>query len=74
MPKWSDMIAKLIPWLDTDAEDTRRLRDNSAAVRREQEALAPFIEAQTEYLVRKGEINGFTTQLQAGFQKRITGE
>lgn len=74
MPKWSDMIAKLIPWLDTDHDEARRLRDKSAAVRREQEALAPFIEAQTDYLVKKGEVNGFTSQLQAGFQKKIAGE
>lgn len=74
MPKWSDVFAKLIPWLDTDAEETGRLRAKSAAVRREQEALAPFIEAQTEYLIQKGEVNGFTRQLQAGFQKKIAGE
>jgi hypothetical protein len=42
-------------------------------VRREAEALAPVIDAQTEYLVRKGEINGFTRQLEAGFQKKISG-
>jgi hypothetical protein len=72
MTRWSEIMAKLIPWLDTDARDAR-VRKESERVRREAEALAPVIDAQTEYLVRKGEINGFTRQLEAGFQKKIGG-
>jgi hypothetical protein len=72
MTRWSEIMAKLIPWLDTDARDAR-VRKESERVRREAEALAPVIDAQTEYLVRKGEINGFTRQLEAGFQKKISG-
>lgn len=73
MPKWSDMLTRLIPWLDTDdADEQRRLRTETADIEREQQALAPFICDQTEYLVRKGQINGFSNQLRLGFQQRAT--
>lgn len=75
MPKWSEMLARLIPWLDTDdADERRRLHEESADIEREQQALAPFIADQTEYLVRKGQLNGFSNQLRLGFQQRATGE
>lgn len=75
MPKWSDMLARLIPWLDTDdADEQRRLRDETADIAREQEALAPFIADQTAWLENKGRINGFSNQLRLGFQQRATGE
>lgn len=74
MQKWSDKLARVIPWLRTEDDDTRRLCDDAAAVRREQQKLAPIINAQTDYLVRKGEVNGFTRQLQIGFRKRLAEE
>lgn len=74
MQKWSDKLARVIPWIHTEDEDTRRLCDDAAAVRREQQELAPIINAQTAYLVRKGEVNGFTRQLQNGFRKKIAEE
>ena len=75
MPKWSEMLARLIPWLDTDdADEHRRLRSETADIEREQEALAPFIADQTAYLEHRGRINGFSNQLRLGFQQRATGE
>lgn len=75
MLKWSEMLAKLIPWFDTDdVEETRRVRDESAASLAAQEFLVPLIDAQTAYLVNKGEVNGFTRQLRLGFERRATGE
>lgn len=74
MPKWSEMLTKLIPWRDTEDKDARRLRERAAAVRREQQALAPYIDAQTEYLVARGEVNGFTRQLRDGFRMKNVGE
>lgn len=73
MPKWSEMLTRLIPWLDTDdADERRRLSKESADLEREQQALAPFIADQTEYLVTKGQINGFSNQLRLGFERRAT--
>lgn len=73
MPKWSEMLTRLIPWLDRDdADQHTQLRTETADIEREQEALAPFIADQTEYLVRKGTINGFSNQLRLGFQQRAT--
>lgn len=75
MPKWSEMLARLIPWFDTDnAEEQQRLREETADLDREQRALAPFIADQTEYLVRRGSVNGFSSQLRLGFERRATGE
>lgn len=74
MQKWSEKLARVIPWLAREDDDTRRLCDVAAAVRREQQELAPAIKAQTDYLIRKGEINGFTRQLQVGFQRRLAEE
>lgn len=76
MPKWSEMLTRLIPWLDTDDadDDERRLRDETVDLTREQEALAPFIADQTAYLEYRGRINGFSNQLRLGFQQRATGE
>jgi hypothetical protein len=68
------MLTKLIPWLETGDDGDRHLREEAAAIREEQQALAPIIDAQTAYLVRKGEINGFTRQLRAGFQSNLPGE
>lgn len=73
MPKWSDMLTRLIPWLDTeDADETKRLREETAEMEREQHELAPLIADQTAYLVHKGKVNGFTNQLRLGFQRRAT--
>lgn len=74
MPKWSDMAARVLPWIFAEGEDTRRFRDEAARLTAEQEALAPMIDEQTAYLVSKGELNGFTLQLQRGFQRRLAGE
>lgn len=74
MQKWSDRLARVIPWLRTEDQDTRRLCDDAVAVRREQQELAPIINAQTAYLVGKGEVNGFTSQLQNGFRKKLAEE
>jgi hypothetical protein len=75
MPKWSEMLSRLIPWLERDDDaDHQQLREETATMEREQQALAPFIADQTEYLVRKGQINGFTRQLRIGFQQRVTEE
>lgn len=72
MPKWSDVFTRLLmPWSSTvDEVDVEQIREECAEVRREQQALAPFIDAQTEYLVSKAELNGFTRQLRYGFQRR----
>lgn len=72
MPKWSEMLTRLIPWLDRDDDQHAQLRTETADIEREQEALAPFIADQTEYLVHKGTINGFSKQLRLGFQQRAT--
>lgn len=75
MPKWSEMLARVIPWLDTeDADEQRQLREELADLEREQQTLAPYIADQTAYLVRKGKVNGFTRQLRMGFEQRATGE
>lgn len=74
MPKWSDVIARLMPGRRVRPDETERLCAEAAAVTAEQEALMPVIDAQTRYLVRKGEINGFTRQLEAGFARRLAGE
>lgn len=74
MPKWSDLLTKLIPWLDTGDEEAERYRAQMAVVRREQQALAPIIDAQTEFLVTRGEVNGFTRQLREGFRLKNVGE
>lgn len=75
MPKWSEMVGRLIPWTRTDDPDVRRrVCAEAAAVTAEQEALAPFIEEMTDYLVAKAKINGFTRQLQDGFERRSIGE
>jgi hypothetical protein len=75
MPKWSEMLARLIPWLDTDDGDAdRQVRDETADMQREQQELAPFIADQTEYLISKGQVNGFSGQLRLGFQQRATQE
>lgn len=75
MPKWSEMLAKVIPWLDTgDDAEHRQLREEIADIEREQHELAPLIADQTEYLVRRAEINGFSKQLRLGFQRRATEE
>ena len=74
MPKWFEMAVRVFPWKTTERDDTRRLVGEAAKLADEQEALAPMIEDQTDYLVSKGEINGFTRQLQLGFQRRLTGE
>lgn len=74
MQKWSDMLARVVPWFGREDEDTRRLCDDAAAVRREQQEMAPAIADQTARLVKAGQINGFTRQLRMGFEKRLTGE
>ena len=38
------------------------------------QALAPFIDEMTDYLVEKAGINGFTRQLRTGFERNIAGE
>lgn len=72
MSKWSEMLARVIPWLDTGDSDVdeQRLREETADTAREQEALAPFIADQTAYLERKGKVNGFTQQLRDGFARK----
>ena len=70
MLKWSEMWARVIPWLDVDDTDDRRLQTETADMEREQHALAPFIADQTEYLISKGSVNGFSSQLRMGFQRR----
>lgn len=74
MPKWSDVIARLMPSRRERSGETDRLCAEAADIAREQEALAPFIDEQTNYLVTKGEINGFTRQLRSGFARRLAGE
>lgn len=74
MLKWSEMLGRVIPWLDTgDDEADQAARAEAAEIRREQEDLAPIIAEQTAILVRRGQMNGFTRQLRAGFQG-ATGE
>lgn len=73
MPKWSEIVARIIPWLNTDdAHHGTQLRQETAALEKEQHELAPFIDDQTEYLTRRGAVNGFTDQLRLGFQQRAT--
>lgn len=71
------MLARAIPWMRStgkaDAESLR-LREETAAITAEAEALAPAIKAQSEFLVERGEINGFTHQLRAGFARKLAGE
>lgn len=75
MPKWSEMLARLIPWLETDdAEEHERLQAETADMKREQQELAPFIADQTAYLVSKGLVNGFSDQLRLGFQHQTAQE
>jgi len=65
------MLARLIRHR---GEDTSALRAEAVEVTAEQRALAPLIDAQTDYLVKKAEINGFTRQLRAGFARRSAEE
>lgn len=73
MPKWSEMLARLIPWLDTD-DSNAGLREEVAETEREQAALAPLIADQTAYLEEKCRINGFSNQLRLGFEQRAAGQ
>lgn len=76
--KWCEVLARIIPRLRHDDDKARAAgltcREEAAAVSAAQRAIEPLITAQTEYLVRKGEINGFTRQLQTGFQRQHRGE
>ena len=74
MPKWSDMLARAIPWFRAEVDDTQRSIDDALSVRETAQAIAPAIQAQSDYMVRKGVVNGFTSQLTAGFQRRTVGE
>lgn len=75
MPRIIDMFAKAFRRLPREDEGLRdRIRAEAAAVSEEQEILAPLIKEQTSYLVEKGRINGFTRQLQIGFERRAGGE
>jgi len=77
MTKWSEMLSRLIPWLEVDADDSdeqRQIRAETADMEREQQELAPLIADQTAYLMSKGQINGFSAQLRLGFQQRSTPE
>lgn len=73
MPKWSDVVAHMRPGR-RERSETKRVCEETAAATAEQEQLGQFIDAQTDYLVRKGEINGFTRQLRVGFARRLAGE
>lgn len=73
MPKWSEILARLIPWLEfDDTQERQELRSEIADIERNQQELAPLIADQTEYLLRRGEVNGFSSQLRLGFQQRAT--
>lgn len=74
MLTWSERLARVIPWIFAEDADIRRIRDEAATISAEAEDLAPLIDRQTAYLVRKGQINGFTSQLQRGFQRKTDGE
>jgi hypothetical protein len=70
---WSEVLARIIPWLRAE-EDTTPLRDEAVSVRLQQQGMAVAIHEQSDYLVSRGRINGFTQQLTRGFQQRSTGE
>lgn len=76
MPKKKrcEVIARLIPRLRTDDSSDEDTSREAAAISAEQRALEPLITEQTAYLVRRGEINGFTRQLQTGFRRQSRGE
>lgn len=75
MPKWSEMLTRLIPWLvPGDTDDERQLQEETLTGEREQHELAPYIADQTEYLISKGLINGFSGQLRLGFERRSAEE
>lgn len=70
MPKWSEILARLVPWLDLDGGETSRIREGIAAVEREQREMEPIIADQTAYLISRDRLNGFSEQLRMGFQRR----
>lgn len=75
MPRIIDMFAKAFRRLPReDAILREEIRSEAAAVSQEQKILAPIIREQTDYLVEKGRINGFSRQLQIGFERRAGGE
>lgn len=71
MLTWFDLLTRLIRQHD---DDDASMRAEVTAVAEEQRALAPVIDAQTDYLVTKAELNGFTRQLRAGFHRRDATE
>lgn len=73
-PKWCDVLSRIVPWLAPQCNDTQRLRDAAAVITAEQEALEPLIDVQTQQLEARRAKNGFTSQLRAGFQRRLAGE
>lgn len=74
MPKWSEMLGRVIPWLELSrikAQDAV-IRETAAATTVEQTGMSEFISAQADYLEEKAKVNGFSRQLAEGFQRRIS--
>lgn len=75
MPKWSDVLGRVIPWLELSrikAADAV-IRETACATTAEQTGMSEYIEAQADYLEGKAKVNGFSRQLAEGFQRRISG-
>jgi len=69
------MLARAMPWRHVKEDEAdRRVLKEAADDTAEQEALAPVIDAQSDFLTERGAINGFTRQLRAGFERKLAGE
>ena len=71
--RWSDPLG--IRWRrsrsrDRDKREREEARRDGDAAR----GLAAYIDQQTDYLVRRGELNGFSAQLRDGFSRGTGGD
>lgn len=70
MTRWSKFVAGVKPWWVLPMHDHDGERKFIESVRDCELAIAPVIDAQTKYLVDRGELNGFSRQLRLGFESR----
>lgn len=71
--RWSDPLG--IRWRRSRSRE-RDKREREEACREGEAArgLAAYIDRQTDYLVRRGELNGFSAQLRDGFSRGTGGD
>lgn len=72
---WCDPLRRLFPWaVREECTEDQEARAEAAEALTEALAAAPLDAAQSDYLERRADLNGFTLQLRAGFHRRTVGE